>query len=261
MTSCSAPAPTAPAVDGRRAATIKVADRVHDASKSLPERWTAQRLLLQLHEQRPRPPARARRRSTRTPTTADDRRDRRPPGHVVPGHRGRPRLLHGRRPQRGERSPTPNVRRAPRGRDQVGRRQVRPDLQRLRRDRARELQAGQDLGAAEPRTSRSASTSSPTGASSRPRAPARSACTTPRTAPPTVIANLAAVPEGPVHPQRGRALRPGRGQRLRPEQVGVPVLLAGRREERPAVRRLDEATIDTTPPVELPNAAPTRPRA
>ena len=33
-------------------------------------------------------------------------------------------------------------------------------------------------------TSRSASTSSPTGASSRPRAPARSACTTPRAAPP-----------------------------------------------------------------------------
>ena len=74
---------------------------------------------------------------------------------------------------------------APRGRDQVGRRPVRPGLQRLRRDRARQLPAGQDLGAAEPE--RADRLRPAAGRAHHPdaRASARSACTTPRTAPPT----------------------------------------------------------------------------
>jgi cytochrome c len=46
-------------------ATIKVADRVHDASKSLPEYWNLERHLLQLHVERARAQPRARDRQRR----------------------------------------------------------------------------------------------------------------------------------------------------------------------------------------------------
>ena len=57
------------------------------------------------------------------------------------------------------------------GRDRLGRRPERPGLQRLRRDRAAQLPADEDLARRRTSTSRSASTSSRTAASSRP--PAR----------------------------------------------------------------------------------------
>ena len=84
----------------QQAAAIKVADRVHDASKSMAERFAVTDAF---YNTRPRPPnvrgraARAGdgrrglvRRAGRHP---DD--DRRSPGHVVPGLRGWPLVLHG----------------------------------------------------------------------------------------------------------------------------------------------------------------------
>ncbi len=107
--------------------------------------------------------------------------------------------------------------------------QSRPGLQRLRRDRARELPADQDLGAAEPER---ADRLRP--APRRPHPPDRP----PRRAAPArpgqghdaghrrLLVHEPADHAARVHELRGRALRPGGGQRLRHQQVGLPVLRA-----------------------------------
>ena len=66
-------------------------------------------------------------------------------------------------------------------------------------------------------------------------------CTTPATKSP-----LLATDPG-VHAQRGRHVRPGGRQRLRHQQVGVPLLLAADGHERQAVRRHDQTTRRRTP--------------
>ena len=109
----------------------------------------------------------------------------------------------------------------------------RPGLQRLRRDRAGQLPADQDQRRRRTSASRSASTCCPTGASSRPTAAAASGCTTRRRNATTL---LAADPG--LHDQRGRHVRPGDRQRLRHQQVGLPVLLAADGQGRQAVGRL-----------------------
>ena len=110
------------------------------------------------------------------------------------------------------RSSNANVRQQPRGRDQVGDRPVGPDLQRLRRHRARQLQAGQDLGAAEPeradRLRPAPRRAHHPDRARRPGPPAR-----PRGRHHRHDRQPGPVPAGALHPQRGRALRPRRGRR------------------------------------------------
>ena len=110
--------------------TVKVYDRVHDATKSAPGVLGSHRQLLQLHDQRPRRLARAghgRRGSVRAAARRQHaeghhrRHDgRRPPGLLLQGLPGRALVLHHAR-QHGR-----VVRRepdhAPQGRDQAGRR-------------------------------------------------------------------------------------------------------------------------------------------
>ena len=111
---------------------------------------------------------------------------------------------------------------APQGRDRLGRRPGRPGLQRLRRDRARELPADQDQRHRRTSASRSASTSSRTAASSRPPAAATCACTTRRRArrrrSPTSPTELPR--RADLHQLRGRPLRPGGRQRTSPPTSG-----------------------------------------
>ena len=154
------------------------------------------RRLVQLHGERPRRLARprhGRRGSVRPQPQGQVRRHRRrhdgrrPPGRLVQGLQGRPLVLHRPRQHRRRASATPTFRSAPRRRDRLGGRRGRPRLQRLRRDRARELPADQDQRRRRTSASRSASTSSPTGGSSRPTAAAACACTTRRRATPTAV--------------------------------------------------------------------------
>ena len=167
----------------------------------------------------------------------DDDGAGRPPRRVVQGLSGRPFLLHQRRRQRRLRGP--RRARAPRRRAAVDRRRGRPGVQRLRRDRAGQLPAGQDLrqhGLRQP---------GPEGADRLRRAPGR-----PRAADGARRRAAPARPEGRqheghrharrLHEQRGRPLRPGDRQRLRRQPLGLPVLLAQDRRRRQAVRRLDE---------------------
>ena len=128
-------------------ATTKVADRVHYRQQGPAGVLDADRPLVQLHEQRPRLLARPR----------DGRREHLQPGRgvrlrpsdrLVQGVPGRPLVLHrlrrnGRR-VRGRQRP-PSARRRPR----LGGGQGRQELQRLRRHRAGELPADEDLGSAE----------------------------------------------------------------------------------------------------------------
>ena len=91
--------------------------------------------------------------------------------------------------------------------------------------------------------SRSASTSCPDGRHHPDLAPRhRCACTTRRPARPrrsrTSAAPSAADDAARLHQLRGRPLRPGRRQQLRPEQLGVPVLRAADGHGRQAVGRL-----------------------
>ena len=179
----------------------------------------AQRRVLQLHEQRARLLARAR----------DGRRE-----HVRRRHDGlRPsgRLVQGRRRAAAPSTPpsaataqsyrSSDFRRAPDGRDRVDGGRLRPGLQRLRRHRARELRAGQGHRAAEhqradrlrPAAGRPPHPDDPR----RARAPARPGD--------RLVGRHRADPG--LHQQRGRALRPRRGQQLRDQQVGLPVLRAG----------------------------------
>ena len=87
--------------DAQPSATIKVADRVHDASKVLPERWHRTDRYYNFTEQRPRPLARAghgRRDDVRRGGTMGAR----PPGHLVQGLPGRALVLHRRRRTTGD---------------------------------------------------------------------------------------------------------------------------------------------------------------
>ena len=142
-----------------QSATVKVADRVHDASKTLPAVLEPDRRLVQLRGERPRRlacPRDGRRGSVRPaaagPGPRRDRRrhdGRRPSGRLVQGLQGRPLLLHRRRQHRGQLR-RGRVQEPSRRRDRLDGRRGRPRLQRLRRDRARELPADQDQRAAEP---------------------------------------------------------------------------------------------------------------
>ena len=125
-------------------ATIKVADRGHAAGgKVLPEYWTrtdrwynfaanvrgVSHVIATVDEKTLR---------GRQHAEPADAADQRSPDRLVQGLPGRPLLLHrGRQHRRGVRRGA--VPRAPRRCGPVGRRQGRPGLQRLRRDRARQL--------------------------------------------------------------------------------------------------------------------------
>ena len=133
-------------VSGRVRATIKVADRVHDASKTLPEYWRLTDAVLQLRRQRPRPGPRPR---DRRRDDVQRRHDGlRPPDHVVQGRLRRPRVLLRRRQHaRGAHRRPPD--RPPERRARLDVRPLRPGVQRLRRHRAGQLPADQAQRAAE----------------------------------------------------------------------------------------------------------------
>ena len=145
---CSARAPRRDPTTAKQA-TIKVADRGHDASASAAGVLEAHRPLVQLRRERPRPLARARHGRREHLQRRHDGALDRPPDRLVQGLPGRPLLLHGRW------APPPtfadaDFRKHLGGARSSGRPAGRPGLQRLRRDRARQLPADEDLGAAEP---------------------------------------------------------------------------------------------------------------
>ena len=131
-------------------------------ARTLPEYWTRSDRWLQL-----RPPTSA---ASRTCSPRSTRRTYAggtmgvgPSDRLVQGLPGRPLVLHRPSATRAAAS-TAQLRAPPRRRDPVGRRPRRPGLQRLRRDRAGQLPADQDLGRRRTSTSRSASTCCPTAA-------------------------------------------------------------------------------------------------
>ena len=169
-------------VDATQQATIKVADRGHSARQGPAGVLAAHRPLVQLHRQRPRRLARHRdrRREAPTPAATPWRGHAAAADHPSSGAR----TTRAAAPST-PRSATPptsfaeaQLPQAPRRRRPVGGRQGRPGLQRLRRDRARQLPADQDLGPAEPeRADRLRPAPRRPHHPDRPRA-ARSACTT-----------------------------------------------------------------------------------
>ena len=151
----STPTSSATRASGRtdvQTGTVKVADRVHDATKNLPEYWnrtdawynftrtSAASRTCSRRSSRIRS-ARSRRASARRDRRRHD--GRRPSGRLVQGLQGRPLVLHRARKHPGELRRA-DLRRAPRRRDRLGGGRRPPSLQRLRRDRARELPADQD---------------------------------------------------------------------------------------------------------------------
>ena len=129
-------------------ATIKVADRVHDASKSLPEYWSHRDEYYNFDDN-VRGLSHVLATVDETTYYAGGSDGLRPSGRLVQGLPGRPVVLHrGRAHPAGLRQR--DLPQAPGGRDRVDGRSLRPGLQRLRRHRAGELPAGQDHRAAEP---------------------------------------------------------------------------------------------------------------
>ncbi len=161
-------------------ATIKVADRVHLASRSLPEYWTRSD---RFYNFKANVRGVAHVLATVDETTYDGGTMTELADHPVAWCKdyegGRAFYTNvgasGDLERRGGAQ-------APGGRDRVDRRRGRPGLQRLRRDRARELPADQDLGQPEPQRADRHRGRCPTAASCRRRAAASCACTTPRTA-------------------------------------------------------------------------------
>ena len=114
-------------------------------------------------------------------------------------------------------------------------RPVRPRLQRLRRDRARELPADLRRGSAEPER---ADRLRRPARRHRPRDPDRPPRRRPAPRPGHQLDHAARHHPG-LHDQRGRDVRAGGRQQLQHEQVGLPLLLAADRQGREAGRRLD----------------------
>ena len=188
--------------------------------------------LVELHGQRPRRLARPRdgRRGSVRPAAAGPgaRRNRRrhdgrrPSGLLVQGLPGRPLLLHRARQHR-EQLDEADLRSHLDRRDRLGGRRGRQGLQRLRRDRARELPAGQDQ--------RPPNLSEPIGFDQLP--DGRIIQTDRRGAmhlhDPVTTRDVADFvdpsPSAALHQQRGRAVRPGGRQQLRDQPLGLPLLL------------------------------------
>ena len=234
-----------------QSATVKVFDRVHDATQEPAAVLGPHRPLLQLLDQRPRRLARARRRSSRTRSArsrrATPRRHRRrhdgrrPPDLVVQGLPGRPLVLH-RRSAPPRRPSTPSCTTHLKGAHRLGRGPERPDLQRLRRDRARNYQ--QTKITAQPNLNEPIGFDQlPDGRIIQTARRGGVRLHNPATGTTQVIADFgaasAAADAARVHELRGRPVRPGDRQRLRHQQVGVPLLLAADGHRRQALRRLD----------------------
>ena len=197
--------------------------------------------LLQLarHLGRPRPAARAgdgRRGLVRR--AAAPRRRRRSPGHVVPGLRGRPLVLHGRRPQPG------HLRRPPTSASNLA--------------GAIKWAAGlsdpvySDCGATvlanykQVKISAPPNLNEPIGFDQLPDGriiqTARAGQVRlhdPRGGTTTVLTTPSEFPQGVYTHSEDGLYGPAVDNELRAEQVGVPLLRAGGREERPAVGRVD----------------------
>ena len=216
----------------RRPATVKVSDRVHDATKNLPEYWDRTDDFYNFTTQRPRRLARARdgrRGSVRAAAAGQRARrhrrrhdGRRPPGLLVQGLPGRPLLLHRRSATRPRRFDA-DLHAAPQGRDQLGRGPERPGLQRLRRDRADELPADQGLRAAEPQRA-DRLRPAPDGRIIQTARRGDVRLHDPATGTTQVIADFGdpALPQthARLHQLRGRPLRPGGRQRTSPPTSG-----------------------------------------
>ena len=127
-------------------------------------------------------------------------------------------------------------------RDRLGGRRRRPGLQRLRRDRAGELPAGQDQRAAEPeRADRLRPAPRRAGHPDRP--PRRRASAQPGDRHVAAHRRLRrrdhAAHAADLHAQRGRHVRPGHRPQLLDEQVGLPLLRPADRRQHHLLRRDD----------------------
>ena len=226
--------------------------------KNLPRVLGPHRHLVQLHDERPRRLARARhgRRGSVRPAAAgpDARRHRRrhdgrrPPGLLVQGLQGRPLVLHRPRQHRRElrrRRSTTHLKGAIDWAAGVS----DPVYSDCGATVLANYQQIEDQRAAEPAASRSASTSSRTAGSSRPRAAARVRLHNPATGTTQVLAELRAT----------RACRrrmrlytnsedglygPAVDNNFATEQLGLPLLLAADGHGRQAVGRLDRHADD-----------------
>ena len=226
-------------------ATTKVADRVHIASKGLPEYWTRTDRWYNFTSNV--------RGFSHVLATVDEntydpgRRGRlRPSDRLVQGLPGRPLVLHRRRRhrrvvRRQQRPPSA------RGRARLGRGQGRQGLQRLRRHRVGELPADEDRGSAEhQRADRLRPAARRPDHADRPRRP--------HPHPRPVDGHVDGDRDDPGLPeQRGRALRSGVRPELRAEPVGVLLLRADQhgRHPRSAASRTRAQTpngnVPTTP--------------
>ena len=224
-----------------QSATIKVADRVHDATQEPARVLGPHRHLLQLHDERPRRLARARdgRRGSVRPAAARARRSTASTG----GTMGADHPVSWCKDYQGGRSfytalgntadgfDDDDLRDAPQGRDRLGRRrQPTRSTATAARPCCANYQQVKISGAAEPERADRLRPASRTAASSRPTAAAACACTTRRPArrrSPTSPTRAAAT--SVYTQQRGRPVRPGGRQQLRHEQVGLPLLLAADR--------------------------------
>ena len=229
---------------GAQTVTNKVADRVHDASKNLPEYWN-------LNDTYYNWTSNVRGLSHVLTTVSDAPFDRTGDGPTINaltgGTMGADHPVTWCKDYQGGRSYYTNhgasaaawndanlAEGAPR-RDHVGRGRGRPGLQRLRRDRARQLPADVRRGSAEPeradRLRRAARRH-------RPRDPDRPPRRRPAARPGDELDHAARDDPG-LHRQRGRRIRARGRQRLQHEQVGLPLLLAADGQGREAVHRRD----------------------
>ena len=227
--------------------TVKVFDRVHDASKNLPEYWDRTDAFYNFTDQRPRAlahPRDGRRGSVRAPARRQHAQGhhRRHDGRQPPGRPSARTTWAGARSTR--RSATRPRASTPTWSSTCAARSTGPRARATRSTATAARRCARTTSRRRsPRRrtwpSRSASTSSRTAASSRPPARARCACTTRPRARRRCIANFArpepADDDADLHQPGGRPLRRRGRQRLRHRPLGLPLLLAADRPERQAV--------------------------
>ena len=246
--------------------TVKVFDRVHDASKNLPEYWdrtdafynfttNVRGALARAGDggRGPVRPAAGRQHARRHRRRHDGRQ---PSDLLLQGLPGRPRVLHRRWATRRPAS-TPALTTHLKGAIAWAAGQIEPDLQRLRRDGARELPGDQGLRPAEP--GRADQLRPVPRRSHHPdRAPGHRAPARPGQGhddgPRRLRVGQPAVDDADLHQPGGRPLRRRDRQRLRARTTGSTSTTRRRPSPTSSSRRVEVVT-QTTPNTNPPNAA------